>query len=226
MFLIERLRKADVEPAAQLLTEVFLDNPCYAFMHPRVSMRRSDLHAFFLRNLRWREPLGLTWIARAGTGRVAATATLQPPGSVRRGVVDTLRHWVLPTVREQGFHTFLRIARVEREFAREERRAAAQASYWYVHAVAVRPELQSRGLGTAIMRRLLSELELRQRRHDAPAVLATQEEKNVHFYGQLGFRLCGQSHIGKGWDHPGFVSYFMRYEPTAREASASAETSS
>jgi predicted N-acetyltransferase YhbS len=211
---IEILRRDEIASTARLLAQAFHDNPCYAFMHPRVAARQADLEAFFERNLRWREPLRLTFVARDAHGEVVGTGTLEPPGGgVPRSAGKVFAHWVWPTIRHQGLHTFMRSVAAERAFQQQQRLVAGQPEYWYVHAVAVRPDMQGRALGSAIMRRLLDELRARDAAATAPVVLATQREANLSFYARLGFRLRHTARLGRTVRSAGFISWFMRYEP-------------
>jgi GNAT superfamily N-acetyltransferase len=212
---IELLGRTDIEPTARLLAEAFHDNPCYVFMHPRRDVLHADLVAFFERNLRWREPLRLTFVARGPRGDVIGTGCLEPPGGVPATLGKALAHWVWPTLRDQGLHTLSRIVRAERAFAREQRLVAGGPVYWYVHAVAVRPDMQGRASGGAIMRRLLDEVRARAGAASAPIVLATQREANLTFYARLGFRVRHQATLGRTLRSAGFRSWFMRFEPRA-----------
>jgi GNAT superfamily N-acetyltransferase len=211
----EILARTEIEPAAQLLAQAFHDNPCYAFMHPRRDQRHADLATFFERNLRWRESLRLTFVARGPGGEVIGTGSLEPPGGVPRTLGKALAHWVWPTLRDQGLHTLTRIVTTDHAFAREQRLVAGGPAYWYVHAVAVRPDMQGRAVGSAIMRRLLEELRARDDAAQVPVVLATQREANLTFYARLGFRVRHQATLGKTLRSAGFRSWFMRFEPRA-----------
>jgi GNAT superfamily N-acetyltransferase len=212
---ITTLVRTEIEPAAQLLAQAFHDNPCYAFMHPRRDLRQADLVAFFERNLRWREPLRLTFVARGPRGELVGTGSLEPPGGVPTTLGKALAHWVWPTLRDQGLHTLTRIVTTDRAFAREQRLVAGGPAYWYVHAVAVRPDMQGRAVGSAIMRRLLEELSARDAAAHLPVVLATQREANLTFYARLGFRVRHQATLGRTLRSAGFRSWFMRFEPRA-----------
>lgn len=211
----EIIARTDIEPTARLLAQAFDDNPCYAFMHPRADLRRADLVAFFERNLRWREPLRLTFVARDPRGEVIGTGSLEPPGGVPATLGKALAHWVWPTLRDQGLHTLTRIVRAERAFAREQQLAAGGPAYWYVHAVAVRPDMQGKAVGAAIMQRLLDELRARVGAAAVPVVLATQRAANLTFYARLGFRVRHQATLGRTLRGAGFRSWFMRFEPRA-----------
>lgn len=202
---VRRLRRSDLEPTAQLLARTFFDNPVYCFMHPRAATRRADLERFFLRNLSWRAQLELTWVLAGANDSVWGTATLEPPGGVPHSLVGLLRHWVLPTLRQQGAHTVTRIARADAAFARRYRALAEESPYWHVHAVAVDESLRGQGHGTLLLRQLLRELDRRDPQSTAPVLLSTQRERNLRLYHRVGFELLTrETFVG------GCRSWFMR----------------
>jgi len=203
---VAKLANADIPQTARVLSEAFADNPAYAFMHPRASKRAADLTAFFERNLSWHTPLDLTWIARAPSGEVIGTVTLEPPQGLKRPLREGLSHWAWPTLREQGLHTWTRIMRADAEFTRHSKSTAGAAAYFHVHALAVAPSFQGRGVGVGLMRELLGALPP----HTAtPVVLSTQRERNVRFYEQFGFVMAQCVHMGRTVTSRGFDSWFM-----------------
>ena len=201
---VRRLRRSDIEPTAQLLARTFLDNPVYAFMHPRAATRLRDLTRFFVRNLAWRADLELTWVLAGAHDSVWGTATLEPPGGVPRSLVSLLRHWVLPGLHEQGARTVARIARADAAFTRRYLKLSGGTPYWHVHAVAIDESLRGRGHGTQLMQQLLRELDRRDPRATAPVLLSTQRERNLRLYSGVGFALLSSESF------VGCRSWFMR----------------
>jgi GNAT superfamily N-acetyltransferase len=212
---VRKLAAQEHADTAALLAAAFADNPCYAFMHPREERRARDLDAFFRRNLAWHEPLDLTW-AVAEAGRPLATATLEPPGGVPFQARRALSIWLWPTLREQGFGTLQRILRADGEFQRQYREIA-RGDYWHVHAVAVAPDAQGRGVGSQLMTALLRELASLRAARPAPVLLSTQRAINVQFYGRFGFELVAEQDMGRGAG-PGFHSWFMRLRDSTVQA--------
>lgn len=205
-----RIETHELETTAQLLANAFADNPCYAYIHPRSRTRSAELVRFFSRNLRWRLPLGLTWVARDGLGGVLATASLEPPGGIKRPALDQLTHWVLPSLHRPGVRSLVRLVRVDGAFAEQNRLAARAPGYWHVHAVAVDPSRQGQRVGTSLVAAILEELQAKLRRNQEPTVLSTQRERNVRFYAQLGFELNHERTMMQSRAEPGFHSWFMR----------------
>jgi ribosomal protein S18 acetylase RimI-like enzyme len=200
---VRTLQRRDIYATAQLLADTFLENPTYVFMHPRASTRAWDLERFFVRNLSWRADLGLTWVVVDARDRVWGSATLEPPGGVPHSLGRMLRHWVLPSLKEQGARTVARIARTDAAFVRTYRELGGSEAYWHVHAVAIDESLRGRGLGTRLLRHLLARLDADPRAGAAPVLLSTQRERNVQLYARVGFELLrSQTFLG-------FRSWFM-----------------
>ena len=208
------LRPNDLHATASVLAAAFHDNPAYCYMHPRVETRAYDITSFFLRNLSWRVHLNLTWIACDADGQVVGTTTLEPPGGVPHSTAQLLRHWLFPTLRAQGAHTVSRIARTDSAFAQHYRRLSGGLPYWHVHAVAVDPAAQGRGVGSALLTHVMTQLDRLRLEQHAPVLLSTQRERNLGLYRKFGFELRAD-HVFHG-----YRSWFMqRREWRAHESS-------
>jgi GNAT superfamily N-acetyltransferase len=208
-----KLSESDVRATARVLASAFADNPAYAWMHPRTATRQRDLRAFFERNLRWHLPLDLTWVATCGSS-VVGTSTLEPPGGVPAGVRQAITHWLVPTVRDQGLRTFLRINAAEAEFCRRYRALTHGSPYYHVHAVAVAPDFQGRGIGSMLVATTLREFERLSSHEPAPAVVSTQLERNLPLYQRAGFVLREDHLMGVRSGTRGYRSWFME-KPSA-----------
>lgn len=202
---VRKARATDFDATALVLARAFGDNPSYAYMHPRVATRAHDLERFFLRNLAWHEAVDLTWVATDDSGRIAGTATLEPPGGIARPTREGIAHWIVPTLREQGLRTLVRTLRTAGEFQRQYE-AMVGRGYWHVHAVAVDPLYQGRGVGSALLRHLVAELDRLLPSRPGPVVLSTQRERNLPLYERFGFRLVKSETMGRG----SFRSWFMK----------------
>ena len=205
---IRKLTNADVHATAEVLASAFADNPAYVWMHPRAATRAMDLRAFFQRNLRWHLPLDLTWVATRGP-QIVGTSTLEPPGGVPGGVREGIAHWLVPTVRDQGLRTFLRTAAAGREFGERYRALIKGTRYYHVHAVAVAPGFQGKGVGSRLVAATLLECERLLARDTAPVVLSTQRERNLPLYQRAGFVLEEDHQMGVRRGSRGFRTWFM-----------------
>lgn len=198
------LKPSDLHATAAVLGAAFHDNPTYCFMHPRAHARPHDITCFFLRNLSWRAHLQLTWVATDPDGQVVGTATLEPPGGVPHSTALLVRHWVLPTLRDQGARTVARIARTDALFRQHYQALSGGRPYWHVHAVAVDPCVQGQGVGTALLTHVLAQLERLRGNQQAPVLLSTQRERNLGLYRRFGFELRSEV------EFLGYRSWFMQ----------------
>jgi GNAT superfamily N-acetyltransferase len=208
---VEKLVAGDVEATARVLADAFFDNPCYSFIHWEGERRAQSMLAFFRRNLVWHLPLDLTWVTRGDDGAVLGTLTLEPPHGLQSSLLRALRHWALPTLREDGFETLRRLVLTDGEFKAEYQTMCGQQAYWHVHAVAVSPDQQGRGIGQAMLHTALEALRDLTRERPAPVVLSTQRERNLPFYAAQGFVLTHQTTLGQARGAPGYTSWFMHH---------------
>jgi ribosomal protein S18 acetylase RimI-like enzyme len=148
---MRKARPSDFPDTAAVLARAFADNPCYAFMHPRAATRACDLERFFLRNLTCTRRSTSRGIVAGDDAKVVGTVTLELPGGIQRPVAEGLAHWIVPTLREQGFRTVARIMRTDGEFKRRYGAMLGNVEYWHVHAVAIAPDQQRRGAATAML---------------------------------------------------------------------------
>jgi GNAT superfamily N-acetyltransferase len=203
-----KLTESDVHATAHVLASAFADNPAYAWMHPRAATRARDLRTFFERNLRWHLPLSLTWVATSGSS-IVGTSTLEPPGGVPSAVRQAVAHWLVPTVRDQGLRTFLRINAADGEFRKRYHALTQGNRYYHVHAVAVAPAFQGQGIGSALVATTLHEFERLSAQEPAPALVSTQLERNLPLYQRAGFTLREDHLMGVGLCTRGYRSWFM-----------------
>lgn len=203
------MRAADCAATAGLLARAFADNSAYAFMHPNEATRPRDLRRFFERNLSWHLPLALTWVVVDGADLPAGSATLEPPGGVPHTRFQQLRHWLVPTLWEQGPRTLRRLGEAGAAFGTLNRSTAGSDRYWHVHAVAVDPKQQRSGAGAALLSHVFRELDILLEGRPAPVILSTQRESNVRLYERYGFESRGLFTIGGGAPDA-FQSWCMR----------------
>jgi ribosomal protein S18 acetylase RimI-like enzyme len=183
------LSREQVAQAARLLAEALHDDPAYAFVFPSGS-RPGALAEFFRRHLSNHVPHRCAF-ARAGTrGDVEATVTLRPPGGVPVSRFALWRAFV-PFAFAHGFDVLGRLSRVQHHYEALEQRAAPGGRYWHVHMMGVRPDLQGKGIGGALLDDVLATT----RGSALPVVLTTHKEINVRFYRRAGFEVAFEEDV-------------------------------
>ena len=199
------MRTAQVAEAAGLLAAALHDDPAYAFVFPSGS-KPGAREEFFCRHLSNHVPHQCAFV-RAGTrGEVDATVTLRPPGGVPLSRFTKLRAFV-PFGFAHGFDVLRRLSQIQDAYEAFERRASS-GPYWHVHMMGVRPELQGKGIGGALLDDVLATT----RGSREPIVLTTHKEINVRFYQRAGFDVAFEELLPLPASQP-YRIWCMRREP-------------
>ena len=193
-----RIRDAtpdDARALASLYAAAFDDNPAYGSIF---QMRgRSD--AAHAASLTWFFERRVLLLLRARCPYLVAEEAAAPHRLVAAGAV-------VPTAQKPGLLDMLAVGLLEWPF-RWGLPSLLRALAWADHVppeaaaslamVAVRPDAQGRGAGTALLSELL------RRCGGGPVALSTQRERNLAFYGRAGFVVHSE------WDGGGFPSWTM-----------------
>jgi ribosomal protein S18 acetylase RimI-like enzyme len=175
---IRRASGNDVEHIARLFAAAFMRDPVFDWMVKTGEGRLSALAGFFRWVLKSRTIApGETWMRPDG---LAAAAWI-PPGVEDSSAffVDQLRLTPL-MVNLTGVSRLSRAAALAN--AMEDH---PSEPHYYLAFVAVAPNRQQRGLGTALLQETLARVD----RAGAPAYLESSNPKNLALYQRLGFRV-------------------------------------
>lgn len=184
----ETVRKADERelPAlASVLARAFVDDPVFSWLLPDESRRletEERVFGLFLRKLYFRQGESYT------TDGVAGAAIWELPGQWKVGAVEQLR--LLPAmVRILGRG----VPRVMRAMTVLESNHPEELHY-YLPFLGVAPEWQGRGIGTALMRPILSRCDS----EGVAAYLEASSPRNRALYARNGFAVTEEFRLGKG----------------------------
>lgn len=191
---------ADVDEIAALYTEAFIDNGAYSWVflnQPTEELKARAKCWLFNRRivvmLRKRSPL---YICRDDVGRIIGAAGIvarsESPTTLdmilaglllwplRWGLSSMQRalSWHMPTVFSMPDGT--------------EVRPGAEMSM-----VAVSPSVQSKGIGSALVRRALDHWDATHPPGGGAVALSTQKKDNIRFYNRLGFELVSEELLGE-----------------------------
>jgi GNAT superfamily N-acetyltransferase len=176
---LRRATTKDVHGLQAVLVESFFEDPIFGWLMPDDAKRRARLRRYFGIELRHLVlPRGRVWT----TGDLAGAALSLPP-----------RRWRAPlrvTLLEGsafGIHP-LRAARLG---AAIEWRHLREAHY-YVRDIGVRPDMQGKGLGSALLGPTLARCD----REGLPAYLEASSEQNAALYERHGFQLTRELRVG------------------------------
>jgi GNAT superfamily N-acetyltransferase len=169
----------DVHRLKAVLAEAFFEDPILGWLIPNDTKRRARLRRFFAIELRHIAlPRGRVWT----TSDLAGAALSLPPGAWRVPLRATLL---------EGASFGVHLSNAARLGAEMERRHMREAHY-YVRDIGVLPDMQGRGLGSALLRPTLERCD----QEGLPAYLEASTERNAALYERLGFQLTDELRIG------------------------------
>ncbi len=176
---LRRATAEDVHRLKAVLAEAFFEDPVFGWLLPDDGKRRARLRRFFAIELRHLAlPRGRVWT----TSDLAGAALSLPPGAWRAPPRVTLLEG-----RAFGVH----LSRAARLGATIEWRHVHEPHY-YVRDIGVHPDMQGRGLGSALLRPTLERCD----RKGLPAYLEASSERNAALYERLGFQLTRELRVG------------------------------
>ncbi len=179
------MRSATAEDVGRLktvLAEAFLDDPVFGWLMPKDGKRLAQLQRYFGLDLgHYALPHGDVWTTN---DLIGATLTL-PPGKWRVPPLTTLLH---------GSAFGVHLPRAARMGATMEWRHAHEirGPHYYVRDIGVHPDMQGRGLGSALMRPTLDRCD----REALPAYIEASSERSAALYERLGFRHVKELRVG------------------------------
>lgn len=172
----------DVQRLKVVLAEAFFEDPMFGWLMPDDSKRRARLRRYFGIELRhYVLPHGRVW----ATSDLAGAALSLPPGSWRAPPQVTLIEG-----RAFGIH-LSRAARIGAAVEWHHGRRLREPHY-YVRDVGVHPDVQGRGLGSALMRPTLDRCD----REGLPAYIEASSERSAALYERLGFEHVRELRVG------------------------------
>ncbi len=181
---LHRAVLADAKRLGAILGDAFDQDPVLRWITPKGAPTRRffalEAKAVYL-------PSGLCWIA----GEDGGAAMWLPPGE-EGGMPSTLEtFWVfLPALLRNGLAPSKRADELSRVFARHR----PKEPHYYLHAIGARQAMQGRGIGSALLRAGLAEVDA----HHQPAYLESSNPRNVPLYQRYGFEVQAEEQFGGG----------------------------
>lgn len=127
-------------------------------------------------------------------GQVVGAVGLMAPGTCQPSIGQQLK--MAPTILKLGLGTARRIMTWRGGWARQD----ISEPHWHVGPMAVAPDRQGQGIGSALMAEALRAVDTA----GGVAYLETDREINVRFYEKLGFEVIGKDTL------LGTTSWYMR----------------
>ena len=200
---IRRLTAKDAGCAASLLGRGMRDNPTHIQAFGSRSVRRERaLKGMFTPFIRRQTEEGVVFGAFIQEALVGV-AGLSIAGHCQPALADKMR--TLPALlMASGPLSLWRVYRWTRVWAR---RDANTPPHWHLGPLAIEPQWQGQGVGSALLKRLCDQLD----QHQALGYLETDRQKNVRLYERFGFTTVATEPV------LGVMHWFMQRGPTVRE---------
>jgi ribosomal protein S18 acetylase RimI-like enzyme len=185
---IESADRRDLNVVASLLAESLFDDSLQQWLFPDAKGRLATTTRMFRHLLKSKLAVGLVRIVRDGAGELASVAVWTPPSPPA------------PSRFERYAESFFmrvtygrRIHEVREAFTKLAARHPPQP-YWYLHALATRPDHRGQGLAG----RLLDEKSHEPDSQGVPTALETSSTANVAYYERLGFTVIDEARLTPG----------------------------
>lgn len=186
-WLIRELRRSELEEAACVVAQGMCDNPVNvsAFVIADRERRCRALLRFFRPVLRGLRQRGLVYGAFRDGAMVGVCAVAEPnrcqPEIMEKLVVAP------PLLLGNPLKTTLRVLQWTAEWAR---RDPAQP-HWHLGPVAVRPDFQGQGVGSAMLAECCRHIDTLR----MPTYLETDKAQNLSFYRKYGFIVVAEAEV-------------------------------
>ena len=177
-----------MERAVITLERAFASDPMFMWMFPDPRERSRSLRLFLRVPLQY----GLRYgHVTESSGGMAVAIWLPPGREITAG--GMIRCGMLTMPFRVGFRPLARFAGADGVMGKLHKKFVPEP-HWYLLIVGVDPELQGRGLGSALVKEGLARAD----ESNSPCYLDTSEERNLAFYQRQGFAVVGTALLGKG----------------------------
>jgi len=193
MTTIQKLTPDLLDRAGETLGQAFESDPMFQWLFPDPATRPESCRELTRVPLLYGHRFG-----RVMESNDAKAVAIWIPPDRPISMIGLIRSAMLAMPFHIGFGPFARFLGANMVMDRFHQKYAPEP-HWYFFALGVAPELQGRGLGTA----LITEGLQRADKDGCPAYLETSSERNVAYYERFGFKVVGEAPLGKdgptGW---------------------------
>lgn len=180
------LNPKDDREAWDVLARAFLDYPFITYIQPDPVKRKGILPWYMGFTVR----IGRKYGRILSTSGVKGVAVWMPPKACWISTKQLIMAGILETPIRLGLKTCKRIL-VNDNYLEEIRERHAPKEHWYLWAVGVDPAYKGRGIGSALMKPILSEADKAQEY----CYLETHLKTNLHWYEGHGFNVVLEGEI-------------------------------
>jgi ribosomal protein S18 acetylase RimI-like enzyme len=196
---INLLQCSSIDTAANTLERAFSSDPMFLWVFPEPATRPAALRRLNRVTLEYGVRYG-----RVTTSHHAKAICVWIPPGPGITIPGLIRSGMLGVPFRIGFGPFAKFMGANDTMDKIHKKRVPEP-HWYLMVVGVDPELQNRGVGSALVQEGLRQAD--QSGH--PCYLETSERRNLAFYERLGFVVLEQATLGTG----GPSAWAMRRDP-------------
>jgi ribosomal protein S18 acetylase RimI-like enzyme len=180
-----RLTKAQIKPAAEMLTRAFQDNPGLVYYFPDESERKNKshhLHQFML-------CYGLIYgEVYATSPNLEGLAVWLPSENVNMSLWRVIRSGGLSMIYKLGSKAASQV-RPFGDYVSSIHKRHAPFRHWYLLGLGVDPDYQGQGYASTLLKAMFTRID----KERLPCYLETQNPNNVPIYQHYGFKVVEES---------------------------------
>ena len=187
---IIKVEKRDIKPAAKIASLAFDGDPIWDWLIPEGPKRHKKLMAAFELYVRCGMKYGFVTITSRNYEGVAIWTDSE---KAKDSYFAYFRCGMFKFIRIIGLRDSLRSLECN-DFLMEHNKKNMTERHWHLIIIAVKPEFQSQGSGSLLMRNMLKSTE----KSNYPYYLETQKENLLDFYAKFGFKIVEKIIVPKG----------------------------
>jgi len=190
-----RLTTDDVERAATVLTDAFIDYPAFRYLFPDINDRNEKLRhvmRFFLKcGLLHGEVI-------APTKNIECVSIWYKSIDLNIGLNSLLKAGLISTIFNLNIKSFIRFKKLG-DAKRINRDLLLDKKYYFLDVIGTNPSFEKQGYARLLIEKILEKID----KERLSCFLETSDRKNINYYHKYGFTLLST------YSHDGLESYCM-----------------
>ncbi len=182
-----KVRRRDIKKAVEVLTKAFDRDPLTQFMFPNDETRQNRSSHYFKFIISYGLKFGEVY---APSPKIEGLAIWYLSDKYEMTMMKQLRAGGMRLFMKLKKETIRRMLPLGR-FSGEMHRKYGHFRHWYLSPIGVDPEYQGKGLGSLMIRTMLSRID----DEKLPCLLETQNPTNVEIYKRFGFEVVAKDMI-------------------------------
>jgi len=180
-----RLSKAQVRPAAEMVSRAFQDEPGIVYYFPDEYERKKKLPYFFQYTIHRGLLYGEVY---ATSPNLEGVAVWLPSENIRMTMWRVIRSGALPMILKVGRENIWQLMSFGSYLGSIHKRHAP-FRHWYLLGLAIDPDYQGKSYASTLLKAMFARID----KEHLPCYLETQDEKNVPIYQHYGFKVVEES---------------------------------